>query len=43
MEAQMWDLAIAIIAVIFAKVLDEVVQALKEKVSRKPGKHTKRP
>ena len=42
MDEQIWDLAVAIISVIFAKALDEGIQALKEKTSRKPGKHTKR-
>ena len=35
------DLAIALIAVIAAKVLDEIVEAVKRKTPRKPGKHSK--
>ena len=41
MDEQIWDLAVAIISVIFAKALDEGIQALKEKTSRR-GKHTRR-
>ena len=43
MEVDIWDLSVAIAAVIFAKILDEVVQYVKEKASRKAGKHAKKP
>lgn len=42
MDDKLWDLAVAIIGIILAKALDEGIQALKEKTSRKPGKHEKR-
>jgi len=42
MEEQIWELVKTLIAVIFAKGLDEGIQALKEKTSRKAGKHAKR-
>lgn len=35
------DLAIALIAVIAAKALDEIVEAVKRKTPKKPGKHSK--
>lgn len=42
MDDKIWDLTIAVISVLLAKALDEGIEALKKKTSRKPGKHTKR-
>lgn len=42
MNDKIWDLTIVVISVLLAKALDEGIEALKKKTSRKPGKHTKR-
>ena len=42
MDDKIWDLTIVVISVLLAKALDEVIEALKKKTSRKPGKHAKR-
>ena len=42
MDDYIWDLVKAFIGIVFGKVLDLGIQALKEKTSRKPGKHEKR-
>lgn len=42
MDDKIWDLTVAVIGVILAKALDEGIEALKKKTSRKPGKHAKR-
>ena len=42
MDDKIWDLTIVVISVLLAKALDEGIEALKKKTSRKPGKHTKR-
>lgn len=42
MDDKIWDLTIVVISVLLAKALDEGIEALKKKTSRKPGKHAKR-
>ncbi len=39
MDDKIWDLTIVVISVLLAKALDEGIEALKKKTSRKPGKH----
>ena len=38
MDDKIWDLTIAVISVLLAKALDEGIEALKKKTSRKPRK-----